>query len=89
MSRKILRDDETAEKQETTQTQETTEKLQEKLKSVKESVYSVKELSANSKKLFDTRQECVAAALKAAGKTECTVSEARKIVEKFLKKEVK
>ena len=89
MSRKILRDDETAEKQETTQTQETTKELQEKLKCMKESVYSVKELSANSKKLFDTRQECVAAALKAAGKTECTVSEAKKIVEKFLKKEVK
>ena len=49
MSRKILRDDETAEKQETTQTQETTKELQEKLKCVKESVYSVKELSANSK----------------------------------------
>lgn len=52
-------------------------------------VYSVSELAANAKKVFGTRQECVAAALKAAGKTECTVEEAKKIVEKFLKREVK
>lgn len=55
----------------------------------KESAYPVSELAANAKKIFGTRQECVSAALRAAGKTECTVSEAKVIVEKFLKKEVK
>ena len=59
------------------------------LKAEKESAYPVSELAANAKKIFGTRQECVSAALKASGKTECTVSEAKVIVEKFLKKEVK
>ncbi len=54
-----------------------------------ESVYSANELAANAKKVFGTRQECVAVALKAAGKTECTVTEAKEIVGKFLKREVK
>lgn len=58
-------------------------------KAPQESVYSVNELAANARKLFGTRQECVVAALRAAGKSECTVSETKKIVEKFLKKEVK
>ena len=58
-------------------------------KAEKESAYPVSELAANAKKIFGTRQECVSAALRAAGKTECKVSEAKKIVEKFLKKEVK
>ena len=53
------------------------------------SVYPVGELATNAKKLFGSKQECVVAALKAAGKTECTVAEAKKIVEKFLKREVK
>ena len=53
------------------------------------SVYSVRELAANARKIFNTRQECVVAALKVEGKTEYTVSEAKEIVEKFLKKEVK
>lgn len=69
-----------------------TEKQQENSKVSKvpqESVYSVNELAANARKLFGTRQECVVAALRAAGKSECTVSETKKIVEKFLKKEVK
>ncbi len=55
----------------------------------KESAYPVNDLAANAKKIFRTRQECVSAALRAAGKTECTVSEAKVIVEEFLKKEVK
>ncbi|MCI8692632.1 MAG: hypothetical protein HFH91_07815 [Lachnospiraceae bacterium] len=54
-----------------------------------EPVYTAHELAANAKKVFGTKQECVAAALKAAGKTECTVAEAKGIVEKFLRKEVK
>lgn len=58
-------------------------------KAEKESAYPVSELAANAKKIFGTRQECVSAALRAAGKAECTVSEAKEIVEKFLKKEVK
>ena len=75
---------ETAEQQ--TEKQQATNKAS---KTPQESVYSVSELAANARKIFDTRQECVAAALRAAGKSECTVSEAKKIVEKFLKKEVK
>ena len=58
-------------------------------KTLQESVYPVSELAANAKIVFGTRQECVAAALKAARKTECTVTEAKEIVEKFLKREVK
>lgn len=58
-------------------------------KSPRESVYTINELAANAKKVFGTRQECVMAALKAAGKIECTVAEAKVIIEKFLKREVK
>ena len=58
-------------------------------KAAKEPVYSVSELATNAKKIFGTRQECVLAALKTAGKSECTVSEAKENVETFLKKEVK
>ena len=65
------------------------EASQKEQKASRESVYSASELAANAKKVFGTRQECVAAALKAAGKTECTVTEAKEIVGKFLKREVK
>ena len=65
------------------------EASQKEQKASLESVYSASELAANAKKVFGTRQECVAAALKAAGKTECTVTEAKEIVGKFLKREVK
>lgn len=54
-----------------------------------ESAYKVRELAANAKKVFDTRPECVTAALKEGGKEQYTVSEAKTLVEKFLKKEVK
>lgn len=54
-----------------------------------EAVYPAKELAANAREIFDTRQEVVIAALKAAGRAECTVSAAKEIVEKFLKKEVR
>lgn len=53
-----------------------------------ESVYPADEMAANAGALFNTRQECVRSALKAAGKSECTVSEARKIVTEFLKRKV-
>lgn len=56
---------------------------------VQQSMYSVGELAANARKLFGTRQECVMTALKSAGKTEYTVTEAKGIVEKFLKREVR
>lgn len=62
---------------------------QKEQKASQEYVYPASELAANAKKVFGTRQECVAAALKAAGKTECTVTEAKEIVGKFLKREVK
>lgn len=58
-------------------------------KPMHESVYPAGELAANAKKVFGTRPECVAAALKAAGKTECTVMAAKEIVNKFLKREVR
>lgn len=56
---------------------------------LKESMYSLNELAANAGKIFNTRQECVMAALKAAGKSKYTVFEAKEIVGKFLKKEVR
>ncbi len=52
-----------------------------------ESVYPVDELASNAK-VFGSRPECVMAALRAAGKTECTVAEAREILEQFLTREV-
>ncbi len=58
-------------------------------KTAQQSVYSIGELAANANKLFGTRQECVMTALKTAGKTEFTVSEAKVLVLEFLKKEVK
>ena len=58
-------------------------------KTEQQSVHQVSELAANAKGLFGTRQECVMTALKAAGKTECTVAEAKEIVGKFLKREVR
>lgn len=58
-------------------------------KAAKEPVYPAGEFAVNARKIFGTRQECVVAALKAAGKSACTVSEAKEIVEKFLKREVK
>ena len=54
-----------------------------------ESEYKVSELAENAKNLFGTRPECVTAALKAAEKVTCTVSEAKDIVKAFLEKEVK
>lgn len=53
-----------------------------------ESVYTAEELAENAGNLFGVRTECVAAALKVAGIKECTVSEAKGIVEAFMKKEV-
>ena len=51
--------------------------------------YRAGELAANAKGLFGTRPECVEAALRAAGKQECTVAEADAAVKAFLRKEVR
>ncbi len=58
-------------------------------KAAKEPAYPAGEFVANAREIFGTRQECVAAALKTAGKPEYTLPEAKGIVEKFLKREVK
>lgn len=55
----------------------------------KESIYTAKELANNARKLFNTRPECVAAALKSAKKECCSISETKEIVKKFMKKEIK
>ena len=52
------------------------------------SYYTVSELTENAKNVFEKNPECVAAALKLEGKSEYTISEAKKIIDKFLKKEV-
>ncbi len=87
MARRVVKDAEAAENAEA-QAKETTQATV-KPKGGGTAVYSAKELAANARNIFGTRQECVMAALKAAGKAECTVSDAKEIVEKFLKKEVK
>ena len=86
MARRIAKGAEAAE---TESPAEETVQAQIKPKGGKAAVYSAKELAANARNIFGTRQECVMAALKAAGKAEFTVSDAKEIVEKFLKKEVK
>lgn len=53
------------------------------------SSYSIEELINVSDTLFQAKKECVRAALKQTGKQEFTVIEAKNIVEKFLKKEIK
>ncbi len=54
-----------------------------------EPVYPVSGFAGSARSLFGTRPECVVAALKAAGKQEYTMTEAKEIVKKFLKKEVR
>lgn len=53
-----------------------------------ESVYTAEELSQNAERLFGVRAECVAAALKAAAISVCTVSIAKEIVKEFMRKEI-
>jgi len=52
------------------------------------SVYSAAELTSSAAKVFGVQSECVAAALKLAGKEAATVKEAKEIVKLFMKKEV-
>ena len=54
----------------------------------KDSVYTAAELADQAMSLFRTRKECVIVALKLAGVSSCTVSEAKGIIEQFQKKEV-
>ncbi len=55
----------------------------------KEVKYKAEELAAAAENLFEVMPECVIAAFTVAGKTEATKEEAKQIVEKYLKKEVK
>ena len=55
---------------------------------VHEDIYSAEDLIEGYKS-FDTQPEVVAAALKIAGKQCATEEEARKIIKKFLRQEVK
>lgn len=48
-----------------------------------ESVYKAEELAAGAEEAFGTTQECVLAALRQAGITECTKEEAEKTVKAF------
>lgn len=61
----------------------------EKVKTPAESEYTIEELADGAGNIFNTRRECVIAALKVAGVTTCTVSKAKELVDAFLKKEVK
>lgn len=54
-----------------------------------ESEYTIEELADGAGNIFNTRRECVVAALKVAGVTTCTVSKAKELVGAFMKKEVK
>lgn len=54
----------------------------------KEAVYSVRELAQNSKKLFGVQPECLVATLFTANKKEASISEARKLVKEFIRKEI-
>lgn len=51
--------------------------------------YTVHELECASMKVFGVPRECAVAAFKGCKKTEMTVSEAKQIIDKFMKKEVK
>lgn len=60
----------------------------EAVKPPQESVYTAAELADNHK-VFGTFREIVVVALRMAGKETATLSEAKKIIEKFKNKEVK
>lgn len=56
---------------------------------ISEDAYTVEELAAVSREVFGVPRECVVASLKPLGKQSMTVSEAKAVIEKFMKKEVK
>lgn len=51
--------------------------------------YTIHELEYASTKVFGVPRECAVAAFKDCGKTEMTVAEAKQIIDKFMKREVK
>lgn len=51
-------------------------------------VYTIGELTENARKVFGTSPDIVKAALRMEGITKITLGEAKKIVEKFRKREV-
>ena len=53
------------------------------------SVYTAEEFASQAKKLFGTKPDIVTAAFYVAGKDKATVEEAKELVDKFRKKEVK
>ncbi|HIS61466.1 MAG TPA: hypothetical protein IAC14_04340 [Candidatus Scybalomonas excrementigallinarum] len=78
------------EKLEKVEDKKTETKSQSKRKTqTQESIYTLQEFAQNSKKLFGVQKECVMAAFKVANKKEATPSEAKEIVEKFMRKEIK
>jgi len=51
--------------------------------------YTVHELVAESANVFGVPSECAVAAFRNCGKTEMTVAEAKQLIDRFMKKEVK
>ena len=51
--------------------------------------YTVHELVAESANVFGVPNECAVAAFRNCGKTERTVAEAKQLIDRFMKKEVK
>lgn len=66
----------------------TAPKVQKKVQN-QESFYTMQEFAQNSKKLFGVEREVVITAFKMENKLEATLSEAKEIVEKFMRKEIK
>lgn len=72
------------------ETKNVAEKVSPKTKKKREeAVYFVEEFVVNAESLFKRKPECVRAALIDKGIEKCTKSEAQKIVEEFMKKEVR
>lgn len=54
----------------------------------KDSIYTLTELVAASGRLFGCGPDCVVAAFREAGKNGASISEAKQMVQKFLRKEI-
>lgn len=55
----------------------------------REAAYTAEEFAANAEAIFRVKPECVQAAFREKGIKECTKSDAKKVVEDFMRKEVK
>lgn len=51
--------------------------------------YTIREFEDASTRVFGVPRECAVAAFRECGKTEMTVEEAKQIIDKFMKKEVR